>query len=100
LERGAGSLSDYRLFETTTFRRDLEKLGPEVSRRIRATLEKRVYPVLRVTPRQAPGAARLREWEPATWRIRIGSWRIFYEIDDEKRVVFLTVAAHRGEAYR
>jgi mRNA interferase RelE/StbE len=53
-----------------------------------------------VTPRQAPGAARLREWEPATWRIRIGSWRIFYEIDDEKRVVFLTVAAHRGEAYR
>jgi mRNA interferase RelE/StbE len=93
-------LSDYRLFETATFCRDLLRLGPEVSRRIRATLEKRVYPVLRVTPRQAPGVARLREWEPPTWRIRIGSWRIFYEVDDENRVVFLTVAAHRGEAYR
>jgi mRNA interferase RelE/StbE len=93
-------LSDYRLFETATFRRDLERLGPEVSRRLRATLEKRVYPVLAATPRQAPGAARLREWDPPTWRIRIGSWRIFYEIDDEKRVVSLTVATHRGEAYR
>jgi mRNA interferase RelE/StbE len=75
-------------------------LGPEVSRRLRATLEKRVYPVLAATPRQAPGAARLREWDPPTWRIRIGSWRIFYEIGDEKRVVSLTVATHRGEAYR
>jgi len=93
-------LPDYRLFETATFRRDLERLGPEVSRRIRATLEKRVYPVLRVTPRQAPGAARLSDWEPPTWRIRIGSWRIFYEINDEKRVVSLAVAAYRGEAYR
>jgi mRNA interferase RelE/StbE len=93
-------LSEYRLFETATFGRDLERLGPDVSRRLRATLGKRVYPVLRVTPRQAPGAARLRDWEPPTWRIRIGSWRIFYEISDEKRVVFLTAAVHRREAYR
>lgn len=92
-------MPDYRLFETATFGRDLEKLGPEASRRLRVTLEKRVYPVLRATPRQAPGAARLRDWEPPTWRIRIGSRRIFYEINGEKRVVFLTAAVHRGEAY-
>ena len=59
----------------------------------------RVYPVLAVTPRRAPGAARLRDWEPPTWRIRIGSWRVFYEIDDEKRIVSLTVATHRGEVH-
>jgi mRNA interferase RelE/StbE len=93
-------LSDDRLFETATFRRDLEMLGPEASRRLRATLEKRVYPVLSVTPRQAPGAARLGDWEPPTWRIRIGSWRVFYEINDEKRIVSLTVATQRREAYR
>jgi mRNA interferase RelE/StbE len=93
-------LSDYRLFETATFSRDLERLGPEVSRRVRTTLEKRVYPVLRLAPRQSPGAARLRDWEPPIWRIRIGSWRIFYEIHDEDRIVFLTAVAHRKEAYR
>jgi len=33
-------------------------------------------------------------------RTRIGSWRIFYEIDDAKQIVFLTAADHRKEAYR
>lgn len=34
------------------------------------------------------------------WRIRIGSWRIFYEIDDENRIVILIAADHRKDAYR
>ena len=59
-----------------------------------------MYPVLRATPRSVPSAARLRDWDPPTWRIRIGSWRIFYEIDDEKAIVFLTAADHRKDAYR
>jgi len=42
----------------------------------------------------------LRDWGPPTWRIRIGSWRVFYEIDDEKQIVFLTAADHRKDAYR
>ena len=49
---------------------------------------------------RAPSAARLRDWNPPTWRIRIGSWRIFYEIDDEKAIVFITAADHRKAAYR
>jgi mRNA interferase RelE/StbE len=92
-------LSDYRLFETRTFQNDLDRLGAATARRIRLTLEERVYPLLRASPRQVPSAARLRDWEPPTWRIRIGSWRVFYEIDDEKQVVFLTAADHRKDAY-
>jgi mRNA interferase RelE/StbE len=93
-------LSEYGLFETRTFQQDLDRLGAAAARRIRATLEGRVYSLLRATPRQVPSAARLHDWEPPTWRIRIGSWRIFYEIDDEKQVVFLTAADHRKDAYR
>jgi len=92
--------SEYRLLETPGFRRDLERLGPAPSRRIRAALVSRLYPVLRATPRQVPSAARLRDWEPPTWRIRLGSWRLFYEIDDEQRIVTLTAADHRKDAYR
>ena len=95
---GAG-LSEYRLFETKSYQRDLDRLEPAASKRIRAAREMRVYPVLRATPRNVPSAARLRAWDP-TWRIRIGSWRIFYEIDDEKSIVFLTAADHRKNAYR
>jgi len=93
-------LSEFRLFETRTFQQDLDRLGAAAARRIRATLERRVYPILRATPRQVPSAARLRDWEPPTWRIRIGSWRVFYEIDDDKQIVFLTAADHRKDAYR
>jgi mRNA interferase RelE/StbE len=94
----AGS-SEYRLFETDSFRRDLDRLGV-AGRRIRGVLETRVYPVLKANPRQIPTASRLRDWDPPTWRIRIGSWRVFYEIDDGERIVFLTAADHRKEAYR
>jgi mRNA interferase RelE/StbE len=93
-------LSEYRIFETAGFRRDLVGLGPASAKRIQDTLTRRVYPVLRAAPREAPSAARLKNWDPPTWRIRIGTWRVFYEIDDEKRVVFLTAADHRKDAYR
>jgi mRNA interferase RelE/StbE len=93
-------LSEYRIFETSGFQRDLSGLGRNASKRIQDTLNRRVYPVLRAAPREVPSAARLRDWDPPTWRIRIGTWRIFFEIDDEKRIVFLTAADHRKDAYR
>ncbi|MGH9367896.1 MAG: type II toxin-antitoxin system RelE family toxin [Thermoanaerobaculia bacterium] len=93
-------MPDYRIFETRAFQKDLEGLGPAAARRIRATLDARVYPILRATPRSVPSGARLRDWEPPTWRIRVGSWRIFFEIDDAERIVFLTAADHRKDAYR
>ncbi len=94
------ALSEYRIFETAGFQRDVAGLGPEAAKRIQNTLARRVYPVLRAAPREVPSAARLKDWDPPTWRIRIGSWRLFFEIDDEKRVVFLTAADHRKDAYR
>ena len=93
-------MSEYRIFETTSFQRDLATLGPEAAKRIQNTLSKRVYPILRAAPRAVASAARLKDWDPPTWRIRIGSWRLFYEIDDEKHIVFLTAADHRKDAYR
>lgn len=34
------------------------------------------------------------------WRIRVGTWRVVYLIDDDDRELFITVIAHRREAYR
>jgi len=34
------------------------------------------------------------------WRIRIGDYRILYEIKDEKRVVEVIAVRHRSDAYR
>ena len=34
------------------------------------------------------------------WRIRMGDYRILYEIDDAKNIVKVYRIAHRKEAYR
>ena len=35
-----------------------------------------------------------------TWRIRVGDYRIIYEIDDDRRAVEILKVAHRRESYR
>ena len=93
-------MSEYRLFETANFQRDLARLGPTTMKRIRTVLADRVYSALRAAPRQVPLAARLKDWEPPTWRLCIGSYRLFYRIDDEERVVWLVSLSDRKDAYR
>ena len=36
----------------------------------------------------------------ADWRLRIGEYRIVYEIDDQAKTVTLMRVAHRRESYR
>jgi mRNA interferase RelE/StbE len=91
--------SDYRLFETRQFQKDLERLARAGEPTVVAKLEQVVYPQLRRHPHFGPNIRKLRAFEPDTWRYRIGAWRFFYEIDEDDRVVLLTAAAHRGSAY-
>jgi mRNA interferase RelE/StbE len=37
---------------------------------------------------------------PNDWRIRVGKYRVIYEIDDRERVIRITTVRHRKEAYR
>jgi mRNA interferase RelE/StbE len=37
--------------------------------------------------------------EERLWRIRVGDWRVGYEINDEKRVVKIVTVGHRREFY-
>ena len=34
------------------------------------------------------------------WRVRVGDYRIIYEVDDDRRMVEVLKVAHRREAYR
>jgi mRNA interferase RelE/StbE len=34
------------------------------------------------------------------WRIRIGTYRVIYEINDDKLMVLVVIAGHRKEVYR
>lgn len=46
------------------------------------------------------GAAKLSGFDPPAWRVRVGDYRIVYEIYDDELVVVVVNVAHRGEVYR
>jgi len=90
----------YRIFETETFLRSLEQNFGGQQEKIKKKLRQYVYQQLKTAPAFGPNIKRLREWEPPTWRYRIGDYRFFYEIDEEEKIVSMTLAAHRSVAYR
>ena len=96
----AGSSPPFRIFETRQFSEDLASFGPAVRVRLEAKVREYVYPTLRQNPHFGPNIKRLKNWEPPTWRYRVGEWRFFYEVDGMEKTVFLVAADHRRQAYR
>ena len=47
-----------------------------------------------------PGARKLSGEMRGAWRVRIGNYRVIYDIDDDTRLVIVLTVAHRREAYR
>lgn len=92
-------MSEYRIFETDQFERDLRQLTRAGRADIVHRLRSVVYPQLVHHPHYGNHIRKLQGYTPETWRYRIGDWRFFYEIDDEEKVIFMTAAAHRGSAY-
>ena len=72
--------------------RQLAQLAPHDYRRVRDALRG-----LADTPRP-PGCIKLSGRE--AWRIRIGEYRVIYEIDDQQRTVTVLQIRHRRDAYR
>ena len=47
-----------------------------------------------------PTGCKMLKGSERSWRIRIGSYRLIYEIDDSVKAVVVIKIAHRSEAYR
>lgn len=83
----------YRLELSPRARRDLKKLPAQVRARLKGPID-----ALAHTPRP-PGAVKL-GGEEDTYRIRVGSYRVLYEVHDRILLVVLLKVADRKEAYR
>lgn len=58
-----------------------------------------IFQQLKNNPRP-PGVVKLSGQTGASWRIRVGAYRILYRIDDENYRVRIYRIKHRGRAYR
>ena len=90
----------FKIFETETFLTSLEQDFKGQKEKIKLKLRNHVYQQLKESPSFGPNIKKLLNWNPPTWRYKIGSYRFFYEIDSENKIVSMLVAEHRSKAYK
>jgi mRNA interferase RelE/StbE len=86
-------VSTYRVLLERSAERDLGRLSSEVHDRIIRAIQG-----LANNPRP-PGCRKLVGGKN-DWRIRVGDYRVIYEIADEIRIVRVNRVRHRREVYR
>jgi mRNA interferase RelE/StbE len=74
--------------------KDLLPIPKRVLKRIDAKLQ-----ALSHVPRPK-GATKLRGKESEGWRVRVGDYRILYQVDDKGKTIRVYRVKHRREAYR
>jgi mRNA interferase RelE/StbE len=92
-------LNKFRIFETNQFLKDLKQDFSGQQERIKTKLLTYVYPQLKQNPYFGKNIKKLVNYKPDTWRYRISSYRFFYEIDDQNKIVFMVSADNRQKAY-
>ena len=83
----------YRVFLERAAEKDLKDLSSKVHNRIIVAIQ-----TLAENPRP-PGCLKL-IGSDNDWRIRVGDYRIVYEIDDTAQVIRVNRVRHRREVYR
>jgi mRNA interferase RelE/StbE len=87
-------MANYRVRFLPYAKREFDKLPEPTKTRIQRTVR-----VLTVEPRP-PNAKLLIGTKRPTWRIRIGDYRVLYEIHTEQLIVLVVGAGHRRDVYR
>ena len=83
----------YRVLLERAAEKNLTHLSSEIHARVIAAIQ-----ALATNPRP-PGCRKL-AGSKHDWRIRVGDYRVIYEIADEIRVVRVNRVRHRREVYR
>jgi mRNA interferase RelE/StbE len=92
-------LNRFKIFETEQFLEDMQSNFRGQGARIREKLKEYVYPQLKENPHFGKNIKKLKNYQPETWRYRIGRYRFFYEIDEKERIVFMITADDRKDSY-
>ena len=85
-------MPDYQLRWSKLAGKELDDIPSHLANRI----YERIGNLARI-PRP-PGALKLKGH--SFWRIRIGDYRVLYEIDDGERIVSIMSVCHRKDVYR
>jgi mRNA interferase RelE/StbE len=83
----------YSVFLRRSVQRELERVPSPFYEKIEEKLLS-----LRENPR--PSGSKLLQGAEKSWRVRIGDYRLIYEIDDKTKLITVIKIGHRREVYR
>ena len=92
-------MDNFKIFETSQFLKNLKQDFSGQQGRVKTKLNNYVYFQLKQNPYFGKNIKKLANYQPETWRYRMGNYRFFYEIDDQKKIVFMITADSRQNAY-
>ena len=93
-------MKEFKIFETDEFKKRINKFASQDSEFIRKKLYEYVYPQIKMQPYFGRNIKKLRNYDPPTWRYRIGKFRIFYLIDNDENVIYMLTIDMRKDAYK
>ena len=88
-------LSKFQIAETKRF----EKVKKKMSKKLYDKIRDFVYPQLRENPFYGSNIKKLKDDLEGYYRYRVGNYRLFYLIEDEKLIVVIVDFKHRQQAY-
>jgi len=86
-------VATYDVSFTTSAAREFRSLSREMKRRVGRAIDR-----LSFDPR--PSGVRKLVGHQSLYRIRVGSYRLVFDIDDQARSIRITRVRHRREVYR
>ena len=92
-------MSKYRIFETDQFLSDIESLPKKNKLTITNKIRAYTYKQLIDNPYYGINIKKLKDYKLETWRYRIGNYRLFYEIDDAAKIIFIISLDSRKDVY-
>ena len=92
-------MSNYRVFETSEFQKNISKISKRDQSFIDKKLYQYIYPQLKEEPHYGNNIKKLVNFTPETWRYRIGKYRLFHAIDETVKVIYILSIDLRKDAY-
>jgi len=88
-------LYDFKIAQTKEFEKNIKKVDPKIYTKIKNI----VYPQLKKNPFYGTNIKKLKGEYEGVYRYRLGNYRLFYIIDNNKVIVVVTTISHRQNAY-
>lgn len=92
-------MNNYKIFETDEFQKRIAKISKRDKTFIEKKLTQYIYPQLKEEPHYGNNIKKLVNYDPETWRYRIGKYRLFYVIDETAKIIYIISIDLRKDAY-